>query len=82
MFKIMQEEEGSLRERINEVLRDIKNNYDHERAKPEGEKRKKQAIVVNGKTLILIDKLDDLRKNFVEASTFADVVLACRVSPK
>jgi magnesium-transporting ATPase (P-type) len=44
--------------------------------------KRKQAIVVGGFTLGAIAANDALREAFVGASDFADVVLACRVSPK
>jgi phospholipid-transporting ATPase len=43
---------------------------------------RKQAIIVAGASLLQIDSSDQLRGIFLEASDFADVVLACRVSPK
>ena len=43
---------------------------------------RKQAIVVAGASLTIIDGDDVLREIFLEASDNADVVLACRVSPK
>ena len=43
---------------------------------------KKQAIIIAGASLLVIDANEDLREFFLEASDNADVVLACRVSPK
>jgi phospholipid-transporting ATPase len=45
-------------------------------------KSRKQAIIVAGAALIVIEHSDLLRSTFLEASDCADVVLACRVSPK
>jgi len=44
--------------------------------------RGKQAIVVGGASLVVIDAHNDLREAFLGASDKVDVVLACRVSPK
>lgn len=44
--------------------------------------RGKQAIVVAGASLLVIDSHNDLREAFLGASDKVDVVLACRVSPK
>lgn len=43
---------------------------------------KKQAIIIAGASLLVIDANDELRELFLGASDNADVVLACRVSPK
>jgi len=43
---------------------------------------RKQAIIIAGASLIQIEHNDRLRDIFLEASDNADVVLACRVSPK
>ena len=42
----------------------------------------KQAIIVAGHSLVTIDNDSELRESFLNASDKADVVLACRVSPK
>jgi len=42
----------------------------------------KQAIIVAGASLVVIDQNDDLREAFLSSSDRVDVVLACRVSPK
>lgn len=43
---------------------------------------KKQAIIVAGHSLVLINDHDFLKNKFLTASDDVDVVLACRVSPK
>ena len=43
---------------------------------------KKLAVIIAGSSLAFIDKVDELRKKFLEVTDKADVVLACRVSPK
>ena len=50
----------------------------------QGAKRgqRKQAIIVGGATLTQIILNDRLKEQFVKATDFSDVVLACRVSPK
>ena len=45
-------------------------------------RRRKQAIIVAGHSLIQIDANPTLKELFLEASDKSDVVLACRVSPK
>lgn len=45
-------------------------------------RRRKQAIIVAGHSLIQIDGDSSLKELFLEASDNSDVVLACRVSPK
>lgn len=45
-------------------------------------KKKKQAIVLSGASLTLIELLDECKDLFLRISDKADVVLACRVSPK
>lgn len=42
----------------------------------------KQAIIVGGATLTIINNNETLKEKFIDASSFSDVVLACRVSPK
>lgn len=42
----------------------------------------KQAIIVAGASLVIIDSSQELRELFLGASDRVDVVLACRVSPK
>lgn len=43
---------------------------------------KKQALVIAGASLLVIDQFDDCRNTFLDISDKVDVVLACRVSPK
>lgn len=43
---------------------------------------KKKAIVVAGDALTIIVANEQLKKKFTDCSDHADVVLACRVSPK
>lgn len=43
---------------------------------------KQKAIIVAGESLTEIDRDDQLRQSFLDMSDYADVVLACRVSPK
>ena len=45
-------------------------------------RRKKQAIIVAGHSLVAIAEDNKLRAVFLKASDNVDVVLACRVSPK
>ena len=45
-------------------------------------KIEKHAIVIAGASLVAIDHDNQLRELFLESSDKADVVLACRVSPK
>lgn len=47
-----------------------------------GHSQAKQAIIVAGSSLLTIDADAELRELFLSASDQADVVLACRVSPK
>jgi hypothetical protein len=42
----------------------------------------KIAVIVGGESLLYIFKNDELKADFLELSCKADVVLACRVSPK
>lgn len=44
--------------------------------------RSRQALVVAGASLIIIDSNNELRELFLQVSDQVDVVLACRVSPK
>lgn len=44
--------------------------------------RGKQAVVVAGQSLVVIDGNQLLREAFLGATDKVDVVLACRVSPK
>lgn len=76
MHYILKETESELEKNIKDVMKTIKANYNDK------SHNRKQAIVVAGKTLLLIDAREDFKENFVEASTYSDVVLACRVSPK
>lgn len=76
MHYILKETENELEKNINDVMKDIQNNYNDK------SHNRKQAIVIAGKTLLLIDSREDFKEKFVEASTYSDVVLACRVSPK
>lgn len=43
---------------------------------------KKQALVISGASLAVIDEYDDARTHFLDISDRVNVVLACRVSPK
>ena len=43
---------------------------------------KKQAMIIAGASLLLVDRSDKLREIFLDISELVDVVLACRVSPK
>jgi hypothetical protein len=45
-------------------------------------RRRKQAIIVAGHSLVAIAEDNNLRAVFLKASDNVDVVLACRVSPK
>ena len=76
MHYILKENESELEKNIKDVMKTIQDNYNDK------SNNRKQAIVVAGKTLLLIDAREDFKENFVEASTYSDVVLACRVSPK
>ena len=42
----------------------------------------KQAIMVTGNALLVIDSDEELKKKFLECTDAVDVVLGCRVSPK
>jgi magnesium-transporting ATPase (P-type) len=53
-----------------------------EGASGSGWQPRKQAIIVAGHSLAIIDSLETLRSQFLRASDKVDVVLACRVSPK
>lgn len=76
MHYILKETESELEKNIKDVMKTIQDNYNDK------SHNRKQAIVVAGKTLLLIDAREDFKENFVEASIYSDVVLACRVSPK
>ena len=76
MHYILKETENELEKNINDVMKDIQKKYNDK------SHNRKQAIVIAGKTLLLIDSREDFKEKFVEASTYSDVVLACRVSPK
>jgi hypothetical protein len=45
-------------------------------------KKKKQAIIIAGASLTLLDYFVECKNLFLDISDRADVVLACRVSPK
>jgi len=45
-------------------------------------KREKQAIIVAGAALTMIEHNEKIKELFLSASDLSDVVLACRVSPK
>jgi len=62
-----------LRKELTSVRTQIDENMDKER---------KQAIIVSGASLLIIDSNEDIRDLFLSASDKSDVLLACRVSPK
>ena len=45
-------------------------------------KLKKQALIISGASLVVIDQYPDARETFLDIGDKVDVVLACRVSPK
>ena len=67
------QEYGDLHRTLSEIELSIK--------KAQG-RRRKQAIIVAGHSLIHIDTYSELKELFLSASEKSDVVLACRVSPK
>ena len=69
---VVEEGESELRDRLETLSDDILKNKND----------RKQAIIVAGSSLVAIDADEMFREKFLEASDSADVVLACRVSPK
>jgi magnesium-transporting ATPase (P-type) len=63
----------------NELLASLNDTHD-KITKAKG--KRKQAIIVGGATLLIIEQNDQLKNIFLESSDYSDVVLACRVSPK
>lgn len=62
---------------------ELKNNLEDTLDKMQKQRyNRKQAIIVAGSTLLLIENRQSLLEIFLNASDLADVVLACRVSPK
>lgn len=43
---------------------------------------KRQALVISGQSIGVIDQFEDAKKIFLDIGDKVDVVLACRVSPK
>lgn len=66
---------------LNQKLNDV-NNSIGENCKMPMIRRRKQAIIVAGHSLVAIAEDNNLRAVFLKASDNVDVVLACRVSPK
>jgi magnesium-transporting ATPase (P-type) len=73
-------------EELSTILFEIKkNDMKHDTAEVisnNPNKKKKTAIVVAGASLTLLDHLDSCKSEFLQITDRADVVLACRVSPK
>lgn len=71
-YIIQETDKDALRENLNKTKKDILAMG----------KQRKQAIVVSGASLLVIDADESLRDLFLGASDQSDVLLACRVSPK
>jgi magnesium-transporting ATPase (P-type) len=67
--------EGSIHNEIKEGLKLVLK-------REENKLSEKIAVIVGGESLLYIFKNDELKADFLELSCKADVVLACRVSPK
>ena len=66
---------------LEEKLKDVNESID-ENCRMPNTKRRKQAIIVAGHSLVTIQEENKLKDLFLRASDNVDVVLACRVSPK